>query len=112
MKTRISTQATALSVDEARAALITSAVRCLTVGSCSADGIAAILWGLPGGAGWTPVEEVLAVEHRRVLEMIADAGHGWIITEEIEGIVAATELAAGHVVNVDVVRAQVGGDSC
>jgi len=63
--------------------------------------MAAVLWGLPGGARWTSVEELLAIEHRRVLEQISRCGHGWIITDEIEGITRRCRNLNGIVHNVE-----------
>jgi hypothetical protein len=41
-----------------------------------------------------------------VLEAVAVAGHGWVVEEQLDGIVSATGLDEGDLRNVDVVASQ------
>jgi hypothetical protein len=65
-----------------------------------------ILWGLPGGGQRVAADELLALQHRRILEKVAAAGHVSVITEELEGITDATGLHEGALRNLDAVFSQ------
>src|SRR5690242_17172004 len=99
-----------LTIDEARDEVVRSAVRCLRYGSCPPEGLLAMVWALPGGARWSSADHELVADHRRVFEQVCAAGHGWVITEEIEGIIAATGLGDGEVHDVDVFLAELDAD--
>lgn len=99
-----------LTLDEARLSVVRSAVDCLRRARCGPRGLLAMLRGLPGGEGWDSDDELLAVEHRRVLEKVLGAGHGWVIEEQLEGIVSATGVDEGFLRNVDSVASQIPSD--
>jgi hypothetical protein len=97
-----------LTVDEARHTVVLSAWRCLEGARCPKAGVHSMLWGLCGGPGWSRRDRILALEHRRVLEVVAGAGYGWIVPEELEGIEAAALAEAGQVVRLDAIAEVLG----
>jgi hypothetical protein len=102
---KVRTSTSLLTLDEARAALTASAARCLSGAKCDPATLVAMLWGL--AVGRTPEDHTLSEEHKFVLESICDAGHGWILAEELSGIISATGLCEGERTNVDCIAAQV-----
>jgi hypothetical protein len=95
-----------LTEDEGRSEVVRSAVVALGRASCSPDGRLAILWGVPGGSGWSTNDELLAREHRQRLEWVNEAGHGAVIAEELLGVMTATGLDTGEFHDLDLVAAQ------
>jgi hypothetical protein len=95
-----------LTMDEARAVVVRSAIDTLAGATCGAEGALAMLWALPGGAGWNAADELLALEHRRTLEWVNEAGHGAVIAEELRGVMAATGLDDGEVRDLGFVLSQ------
>lgn len=93
-----------LTVEEARATLIRSALVCLRHAGGAPRHLPALLAGHPGSGN--PDHERLAVAHRQTLDMVARAGHGWIIDDQVAGIVAAVGLDDGEVRDLDVIAAQ------
>lgn len=97
-----------LTVDEARHTVVRSAWRCLRGGRCAKAGLHSMLWGLEEDGGWCRQDRLLALEHRRVLDIVADAGYGWIVPEELEGIEAAAFTEADQVVRLDAIAEVLG----
>ena len=112
-----------MTVDEARAILLRSAVECLEHATCDAGGLRSMLEArravrpppdrTSGGAHdgtqartWTATDDELATRHREVLRLVAEAGHEWLIADETAGIVSATGLDDGELRNVDAIAAQ------
>lgn len=52
------------------------------------------------------------LEHRAVLETVTAAGHGAILVEELQGIMAATGLDEGEFGDLDAVLAQLPPEDC
>ena len=100
-------RSTLLTIDEARAVVVRSAVTALTRAKCGPEGALAMLWALPGGADWRASDEALAVEHRETLEWVNRVGHGAIIAEELLGVMAATGLDEGKLRDLDLVLSQI-----
>jgi hypothetical protein len=97
-----------LTVDEARHTVVQSAWLCLQGARCPKPGLRSMLWGLSGGPGWSRQDRVLALEHRRTLDIVTDAGYGWIVPEELDGIEAAVLAEADQVVRLDAIAAVLG----
>jgi hypothetical protein len=95
-----------LTIDEARAEIVRSAAQALQHASCAPEGMLALLWALPAGAGWSAHDEEIAVAHRATLEWVKEAGHGSVIAEELLGVMAATGLADGEMRDLDLVVGQ------
>ena len=106
MRTPVRTRPRLLTVDEARAALVDSAARCLSGATGTPTTLLAMLWGLDVGPGPTAQTRKLAAAHRATLDAVTKAGHGWIIVEELQGVIDATRVADGPPVNVDVIASQ------
>jgi hypothetical protein len=103
---RLRNDTTLLTMDEARAVVVRSAIDTLAGATCGAEGALAMLWALPGGAGWSAADELSALEHRRTLEWVNEAGHGAVIAEELRGVMAATGLDDGELRDLDLVLSQ------
>ena len=81
-----------LSVDEARREFVSSTLALLSGSSYSLVGLRHAL------AGEAPTEELSGVEralffgHCRVIDAVQASGHGWIVAEQLDGIVSAVGL--------------------
>jgi hypothetical protein len=91
-----------LTLDEARAAVVRSAARCVAESRCAPSGLERMLWGQ--GGDWSTTDRALAADHRQVLDEVARAGHGWIVAEQVEGIISATQGAGGAEAVVSLAR--------
>src|SRR3954454_11425442 len=99
-----------LTVDEARSAVARSAVDCLASGRCGRDGLIAILHWETSHPSWRRRDVKVASSHRRVLRQVGECGHGWIVEDELAGVIAAAGLdgegAWETVENLDVLTSQ------
>src|SRR4051794_4515312 len=81
-----------LTLDEARAAVVRSAIACLEAARCNRDGQLAMLRGEPTHPSWGPSDQRVAARHRRLVSDVRSGEHGWVVDDELEGVIAATGL--------------------
>ncbi len=79
-------------LDEARAAVATSAAAILERTGCDFGTRAYLVWGAGGMEGLSPVDEVLSRRHRRVLDALIELGYAWVAVEELEGLCSAAGI--------------------
>ncbi|MBJ7610581.1 MAG: hypothetical protein JF887_14330 [Candidatus Dormibacteraeota bacterium] len=91
-------------IDEARHAVIRSAAICLrgTAGRPPRL-VAAILTGATSRSRWNNSDRSIAVRHRLNLDQVTAAGFGWVIDEELQGILSATGLDTYELHDIDLI---------
>jgi hypothetical protein len=81
-----------LTVDEARYEFATSALKLIKEWRGETREIRRALTGGCTGGDRTAHDVFLILDHRRVIDAISFSGHGWVMDEEVEGIVSAIGL--------------------
>ena len=99
-----------LTVDEARIAFIQSALLCLRGAHCSPRQLSAVLRG-DLNRRLRKADADLARKHRQCLDKLERAGFGWVLGEELEGLISALGLDEGRCINLDVIEAQLPQDT-
>jgi hypothetical protein len=81
-----------LTVDEARYEFFTSALKLIREWGGEAKELRRALTGSCASGERSAHDVFLLLNHRRVIDAISSSGHGWVVDEEVEGIVSAIGL--------------------
>ena len=83
-----------LTVDEARYLLASTALALVEVVTCRPERLGQLLTGTSTLRGLPPEAAAAVRAHRAALRDVADAGHGWIVGEELLGAASYAGLDA------------------
>jgi hypothetical protein len=92
--------------DEARQHVARSALACITRARANGADLVALVRGEDVPGSMSLADRQLAADHGAALAEVRASGHGWVIAEELEGIVSATGIARGRADNLDLLAAQ------
>jgi hypothetical protein len=84
----MTTPAVLLTLDEARDLLGSSAMALVEAVACSTRRLARLLAGQGSTRGLPALARDAVRAHRAALGQVLDAGHGWILDEQVEGALA------------------------